>query len=351
MMRNLNFRIGDTEIGQGKPAYIIAEMSANHHQDFDKAKLIVKAAAESGADAIKVQTYTPELLTLDLKKPPFLIEGTIWSGKTLFELYKEAYMPWEWHEELKALSHSLGLDFFSTPTHKTGVDYLENLGVPVYKVPSFEIVDLDLLGYIASKGKPMILSAGMASLKEIDEAVTACRFAGCQELAILKCTSAYPAQPDEANLRTIPHISETFEVVAGLSDHTLGIEVPIGAVSLGASIVEKHLTLDRKSLGPDSSFSLEPHEFKKMVEGVRFIERALGEVSYGSTKGEASSRVFRRSLFAIKDIEQGEEFSPQNIASIRPGDGLHPRYYNTLLGKFAKQRIPNGSPLTWKLIL
>lgn len=346
-----SFSIGKRAIGPGEPCYVIAEMSANHHGDLKIAREIIERAKECGADAIKVQTYTADLLTLNCDNEHFTIKGTLWDGETLHALYERASMPWEWHEELQQLAQKLEIDFFSTPTHPDGVAYLQKLNVPVYKVPSFEIVDLGLLRSIARTGKPVILSTGMATIAEVDEAVQTLRDEGCEQIALLKCTSAYPAPAREANLRTIPHLAETFEVVSGLSDHTLGTAVPVAAVCLGASIIEKHFTLDRSVEGPDSPFSLEPAEFKKMVEEVRFAESALGEVRYGTVHSESKSRVFRRSLFSAEAIKKGELLTEKNVRSVRPGYGLHPRYYDVILGKRAACDIERGTPLSWELLL
>jgi N-acetylneuraminate synthase len=344
-------KIGDRIIGDNSPVYIIAELSANHNQDFDQAVKLIKAAKDAGADAIKLQTYTPDTITIDCDNEYFRIgKGTIWEGKTLYKLYQEAYTPWEWQPKLKQIANDLGMDLFSSPFDHTAVDFLEEMGVPAYKVASFELVDIPLIQYIAGTGKAIIMSTGMATLSEIDEAVTAAREAGCKELALLKCTSAYPADPTEMNLCTIPHMAEAFGVPVGLSDHTLGIAVPVAAVALGACIVEKHFTLFRKIPGPDSSFSLEPHEFKAMVDAIRTTEKALGKVSYEVTEKEAASRIFRRSLFVVKDIKAGETFTAENIRSVRPGYGLHPRSIEDVIGRKASQQIPRGTPLEWRLI-
>jgi pseudaminic acid synthase len=342
--------INDRAIGCGYPSYIIAEMSANHNQDFGQAVRILEAAKEAGADAIKLQTYTPDTLTIDCDNEYFQVKGTLWDGRTLYDLYEEAYTPWDWQPRLKEIASELGLDFFSTPFDETAVDFLEAVGVPAYKVASFEIVDLPLLHRIARTGKPIVMSTGMAMLAEIDEAVHTIREAGGGQLALLKCTSAYPAPPEEMNLRTIPHLAEAFEVPVGLSDHTLGIAVPLAAVALGACIVEKHLTLSRDIAGPDSAFSLEPPEFKAMVEAVRVAEKARGRVCYEVTEQEAASRVFRRSLFVIQDLKAGEVLTEANVRSIRPGYGLHTRYLEEVIGKRASQDIRRGTPLNWQLI-
>jgi pseudaminic acid synthase len=342
--------IGGRKIGTGYPTYIVAEMSANHGQDFDQATKIIQAAKEAGADAVKLQTYTPDTLTIDCNNEYFQIKGTLWHGRTLYDLYGEAYTPWDWQPKLKEIAGQLGLDLFSTPFDETAVEFLETMNVPVYKVASFENVDLPLLRKIAQTGKPIIMSTGMATLAEIDEAVQTLQEAGGRQLALLKCTSAYPAPPEEMNLRTIPHLAEAFGVPVGLSDHTLGIAVPIAAVALGACIIEKHFTLSRATPGPDSAFSLEPHEFKAMVEAVHTAEKALGTVHYGVSDQEAKSCVFRRSLFVVKDVKAGEVFTAENVRSIRPGHGLHTRYLNEIMGRRATQDIQRGTPLNWRHI-
>jgi pseudaminic acid synthase len=339
-------------IGPGHPTYIVAELSANHNQSFEQSVALIQAAKEAGADAVKLQTYTPDTITIDSDSPLFRHPaGSLWEGKTLYELYQEAYMPWEWQPKLKEIADEIGIDLFSTAFDPTAVDFLEQMGVPVHKVASFEIVDIPLIEKMARTGKPLIISTGMATLGEIEEAVQAARRAGATQIALLKCTSAYPAPPEEMNLRTIPHLAEAFGVPVGLSDHTLGIAVPVAAVALGACIVEKHFTLSRDIGGPDSAFSLEPHEFKAMVEAIRTVEKALGKVHYGITEQEAKSRVFRRSLFVVKDMKAGEMFTEENVRSIRPGHGLHPRHLNDVLGRRAAQDIKRGTPLSWELIL
>lgn len=343
--------INGRPIGPGNATYVIAEMSANHNQDFDQAVALVRAAKDAGADAIKLQTYTPDTMTLNLKVPPFLVgKGTLWQGRNLHDLYGEAQTPWGWQPKLKRIAAEVGLDCFSTPFDFTAVDFLEEMGVPAHKIASFEIVDLPLLKRVGRTGKPVILSTGMASLAEIDEAVRTLRDAGCPQLALLKCTSAYPAPADEMNLRTIPHLSAAFDVPTGLSDHTLDVAVPVAAVALGACIIEKHFTLSRQSPGPDSAFSLEPAEFKAMVAAVRTAERALGRVCYETAEREKASRVFRRSLFVVEDMAAGEAFSEKNVRCIRPGDGLHSRHLETVLGRTASRKIARGTPLDWPLI-
>ena len=344
-------QIGNRRIEPGYSVYIIAEMSANHNQDFDQAVRILHAAKEAGANALKLQTYTPDTMTIRSDKEYFRIgKGTLWEGKTLYQLYKEAYTPWEWQLKLKEIADEIGIDLFSTAFDPTAVDFLEEMGVPVHKVASFEIVDIPLIEKMASTGKPLIISTGMATLGEIEEAVQAAREAGATQIALLKCTSAYPAPPEEMNLRTIPHLAEAFGVPVGLSDHTLAIAVPVAAVALGACIVEKHFTLSRDIPGPDSAFSLEPQEFKAMVEAIRVAEKALGKVSYEVGEREAASRVFRRSLFVVKDMKAGEVFTHENVRSIRPGYGLPPKFLKEVLGRRAACDIKAGTPLEWRMI-
>jgi pseudaminic acid synthase len=343
--------INNRTIGRGHAVYIIAEMSANHGQSYDEAVKIIQAAKEAGADAIKLQTYTPDTITIDCDNEYFRIgKGTIWEGRTLYDLYKEAYTPWKWQPKLKKMANDLGMDLFSTPFDNTAVEFLEKMNVPAYKIASFELVDIPLIQCVAKTGKPIIMSTGMATLAEIDDAIRAAREAGAREIALLNCTSAYPALPNEMNLRTIPHMADAFSLPVGLSDHTLGIAVPVAAVSLGACIVEKHFTLSRSIPGPDSIFSLEPYEFKEMVTAIRTTEKALGKVSYQVTEHEAASRIFRRSLFVIKDMKAGNVFTEENLKSIRPAFGISPYYLNDILGKHAIIDIKKGTPLSWDLI-
>ncbi|MCK5322822.1 MAG: pseudaminic acid synthase [Desulfobulbaceae bacterium] len=346
----MNITINNRIIGPGQPTYIVAEMSANHGKDFKQAIRIIKAAKDAGADAIKIQTYTPDTLTIDCSNDYFRISGTLWDGKTLYDLYGEAYTPWEWQAELKDVAESMGMDFFSTPFDFTAVDFLEELDVPVYKVASFEIVDLPLLRKIASTGKPIIVSVGMASLGEIEEAVQTIKKSGNDQIALLKCTSAYPSPPEDMNLNTISHLAATFSVPPGLSDHTLGTVVPVAAVALGACIIEKHFTIDRSRPGPDSAFSLEPDEFKAMVKDIRTVEKALGNIQYGVSDPEAGSRVFRRSLFVVRDMKAGEPFTQENVRSIRPGYGMHTRYFEEIKSMSAAVDIERGTPLNWNLL-
>ncbi len=344
--------IQERKIGAGCPVYVIAEMSANHNQDFDQAVRLLHAAREAGVDAVKLQTYTPDTITIDCDNEYFRIgEGTIWEGKNLYQLYGEAYTPWDWQPRLKELANELGLHLFSSPFDPTAVDFLEEMDVPAYKIASFEIVDLPLVRYIAGTGKPIIMSTGMATLGEIEEAVAAIRDTGNDQIALLKCTSAYPAPPEEMDLRTIPHLAEAFGVPTGLSDHTLGIAVPVAAVALGATIVEKHFTLSREIPGPDSAFSLEPQELKAMVDAIRTVEKALGAVGYEVTEREQASRVFRRSLFVVRDVKAGEPFTEENVRSIRPGYGLHTRHIAEVLGRRAARDVARGTPLSWDLIV
>lgn len=330
--------------------YIIAEMSANHGQRYEHAVEIIEAAKIAGADAIKLQTYTPDTITIDSQRPEFLVgKGSLWEGRTLYELYGEAYTPWDWQPKLKQIANDLGLDCFSTPFDFTAVDFLERMNVPAYKIASFELVDLPLIQRVARTGKPLIMSTGMATLEEIDEAVRAFRDAGGEKLALLKCNSAYPAPPEEMNLRTIPDMSERFGVPVGLSDHTLGIAVAVTAVGLGACIIEKHFTLRRADGGPDAAFSLEPEEFKAMVDAVREAERALGKVNYEPTPREMASRTFRRSLFVVQDVRAGEVLTDKNVRSIRPAHGLPPKYLENVLGRRAARDITRGTPLKWDM--
>jgi N-acetylneuraminate synthase len=343
-------RIADRKIGEGTPVYVIAELSGNHGKSFDQAVRLVEAAGEAGADAVKLQTYTPDTLTIDCDNEHFRIKGTAWDGRNLYDLYGEAYTPWDWQPKLKEIANGLGLDLFSSPFDDTAVDFLEKMDVPAYKIASFELVDTGLLHKVASTGKPVIMSTGMAEFAEIEEAVATLRQAGCAQLALLKCNSAYPAPPEEMNLRTIPALAETFNVPAGISDHTLGIAVPVAAVALGACIVEKHFTLSRAVPGPDSAFSLEPHEFKAMVDAVRTAKKALGEVSYEVTRRQAASRALRRSLFVVADMKAGEVFTHGNVRSIRPGNGLAPKYLSEVIGRKAVRNISRGTPLSREMV-
>jgi pseudaminic acid synthase len=344
--------VNDWAVGRGRPVYIVAEVSANHNQDFEQAAQLVRAAAASGADAVKVQTYTPDTLTIRSESEHFRIGGgTPWDGRSLYELYGEGSMPWDWQPKLKAIAEEEGLEFFSTAYDVTAAEFLEELGVPVHKVASFELVDVALIELLARTGKPLILSTGMGSLSEIEDAVAAARRGGCEEPVLLKCTSSYPAPPDGMNLRTIPHLAEAFGVRVGLSDHSIGFAAPVAAVALGACLVEKHFALSRTDPGLDSSFSMEPDEFRVMVDAIRAAERALGGVSYGRTEAEQKSARFRRSLFVVEDMAAGEEFTDRNVRAIRPGQGLAPKHLPSVLGGRAQTAIPRGTPLTWDLML
>jgi len=351
MMMTDHIEIKKRYIGWGRPVYIVAELSANHNQNFEQAVALIHAAKEAGADAVKLQTYTPDTLTIPSDKEYFRIGGgTLWDGRTLYDLYSEAYMPWEWQPKLKEIADEIGIDLFSTAFDASAVDFLEEMGVPVHKVASFEIVDIPLIEKMARTGKPLIISTGMATLEEIEEAIQAARRAGARQIALLKCTSGYPAPPEEMNLMTIKDMQDSFRVPIGLSDHTLGIEVCIAAVAMGACIVEKHFTLSRATPSPDSAFSLEPEEFRTMVRALRTVEKSLGTVHYGITPSERKSAIFRRSLFVVEDIKAGELLTEQNIRSIRPGNGLHPRHLKEVLGRRAARDIPRGTPLSWDLV-
>lgn len=347
----MNINIDDKIVGEGEPVFIVAELSGNHLQNFNLAVKTIRAMKKSGADAVKLQTYTPDTLTIDSDNEYFQIkQGTLWDGKTLYKLYQEAYTPWDWQPKLKKIAEDLGLICFSTPFDVTAVDFLEDMDVQVYKIASFEITDIPLIEYTASKGKPMIISTGIATFDDIRDAVEACRRKGNDQIALLKCTSAYPAPPEETNLRTIPDMAETFKTIVGLSDHTLGISVPIASVALGAKIIEKHFILDRKLSGPDAAFSLEPNEFKEMVKSIREVEKAIGDVTYDLSDNVKKNRIFSRSLFVVNDIKEGEVFTDQNIKSIRPGFGLHPKYLKDVLGKRASKDLKKGTPLRWEYV-
>lgn len=344
-------KIGKRKVGEGQPIFIVAELSGNHNQSFKRAKELVKCACECGADAVKLQTYTPDTITIDSSEKWFQVKiNPAWKGKTLYGLYKEVYTPWEWQPELKKIANSYGIPLFSTPFDDAAVDFLEKMGVPAYKIASFEITDIELLKKIACTGKPVIISRGMASLPELKLAVSTLRKYGTPSIAILHCISSYPAKPEEMNLATIPDIRKKFGAVVGLSDHSLSTLVPIIAVALGASIIEKHFTLSRADDGPDASFSLEPEEFKELVKSVRGTEKAIGTICYGVGKKESENIIFRRSLFVVKDIRKGEKFTRENIRCIRPGYGLAPKFLPKILGKKSKKSIKRGMPLVWEFI-
>ena|SRR3989338_1526881 len=352
MNKEYNFKIGNREIGPGNPVFIIAEMSANHNQDFERAKEIIKSAAESGADAIKIQTYTPDTLTIDCKKESFIIKDANpdWDGKKLYELYKTAYMPWEWYSELRKTAEDCGIIIFSTAYDETSVDFLEKMDIPAYKIASFELNDINLLVKIAKTEKPIIISKGMATIEEIELALSTLRNNGAKDIALLHCVSSYPAKPEDMNLITISDLEEKFRTVPGLSDHSLGITMSIESVAFGACVIEKHFTLKRSDGGPDSSFSIEPKELKQLVESVREAEKAIGKIQYGIIESELANIAGRRSLFVVRDIKAGQEFTTENIRSIRPGYGLAPKFLPEILGKKAAKDIERGTPLNRGLV-
>lgn len=348
---NKNFYIDKLKIGENQKTFIIAEMSANHNQDYGRAVELIKKAAWAGADAIKLQTYTPDTITIDCDNEYFQIkQGTIWDGTTLHKLYQTAYTPWEWQPKLKKVAEEEGLICFSSPFDYTSVDFLEEMKVPAYKIASFEINDIPFIEYIASKGKPMIISTGIARIGDIQEAIDACRRMGNENVALLKCTSSYPAPIEEINLKTIPNMKETFDCVVGLSDHTMGNVVSVCGVAIGAQIIEKHMTLRRSDGGADSKFSMEPEEFKEMVDNIRSVEKALGKVTYDLTEKQKKSREHSRSLFVVEDVNEGEIFTEKNVRSIRPGFGLETKYIKEILGKKAASTIKKGTPMSWNLI-
>jgi N-acetylneuraminate synthase len=342
--------IAGRRIGPGQPPYLIAEMSANHGGSLDQALAVIEAAAKAGADAIKLQTYTADTITIDCDRPDFLIKGGLWNGRTLYDLYREAHTPWEWHRELFAKGRELGITMFSSPFDETAVDFLEELNAPAYKVASFELVHLPLLRKVAGTGKPVILSTGMASHAEIRESIGTLRDAGCRELVVLHCTSGYPTPPDEANVRMIPYLSEMFDVPVGLSDHTLDSTVAVTAVALGAVAIEKHFTLNRADGGPDAAFSLEPSEFAGLVAAARTAWAALGKADDVRAPSEQGNRMFRRSIYAVRDIKKGDRLTNESIRVIRPGFGLAPRHYDEVIGRHASADIARGTPISWTLI-
>ncbi len=331
--------------------FIIAELSANHGGDLQIAIETIKAAKRAGADAIKLQTYTADTITLNVKTDDFKIkQGTFWDGQYLYDLYLDAALSWEWHKPLFDVAKAEGLVCFSSPFDKTAVDFLETLDAPAYKIASFEITDIPLISYVASKGKPVIISTGIAGLEDIELAIEACRKAGNNDITLLKCTSAYPAAPEDANLLTIPDIKKRFNVTAGLSDHTMGIEGPVVAVALGAKVIEKHFILDKSVGGPDAHFSLDENEFKKMVDAVRITEKMLGKVDYELDEKKLKSREFSRSLYISEDVKKGDLLNEKNVRSVRPAYGLHPKHYYEVLGKSFAQHAVKGTPLSWELI-
>lgn len=351
-MSRHEINIAGRVIGQNQPPFIIAEMSGNHNQSLERALEIVDAAAGAGAHALKIQTYTAETMTLDMEGEGFSItdSGSLWKGTTLHKLYQEAYTPWEWHEPIFDRCRRRGIIGFSTPFDHTAVDFLESLDVPAYKIASFENADLPLIRKAASTGKPMIISTGMATLAELDETIRAAREAGCRDLILLKCTSSYPATPEESHLRTLPHMRDLFGVEVGISDHTLGIGVPVAAIALGATVIEKHFTLSRSDGGVDAAFSLEPGEMKRLVAESLRGWQALGEIRYGRTAGEKKSLQFRRSLYVTEDMKAGDTFTPENLRAIRPGYGLPPKYFEAFIGKRIKKDVRKGTPISWDLL-
>lgn len=339
--------IGEKTIASGEASFIIAELSCNHLQNFDLAVKTIQAMKKAGADCVKLQTIKPGSITIDSKKKDFMIEGgTLWDGKSLFELYSEIYTPWEWHAPLKKITEELGMQFFSSPFDHEAVDFLDQLGVPAYKIASFEITDIPLIRHAASKKKPMIISTGIARKEDIQDALDACKAEGNDQVIFLKCTSAYPTPLEEVNLNSIPTLRDTYQCHIGLSDHTMGELVPIGAVALGAVIIEKHFILDRSMGGADAAFSMEPNEFRKMVDSIRAMESALGGKEIRLSAKVEKSRQFARSLFVVKDISEGDVFSLENVSSIRPGNGLPPKFLYDVIGKKAKKNIEKGTPLS-----
>lgn len=346
-------KIANFEIGRHNQPFIIAEMSGNHNQSLERALEIVDAVAKSGAHALKIQTYTPDTMTLDLDEREFHISdpNSLWTGTSLYKLYGEAYTPWEWHKPIFDRAHELGIIAFSTPFDDTAVDFLENLNVPCYKIASFENTDLLLIRRVAATGKPLIMSTGMATVAELDESVQAARNAGCKDLILLKCTSTYPSTADNTNILTIPHLRELFDCEVGLSDHTMGVGVSVASVALGATVIEKHFTLKRADGGVDSTFSMEPAEMSQLVVETECAWQSLGKVSYGATAAEKKSLQFRRSLYIVKDLNAGEILTSENVRAIRPGLGLPTKYLNQLLGKPVKQAVKKGTALDWSLLV
>jgi pseudaminic acid synthase len=349
-MKNI-FTIAGRTIGLEAPPFIIAEMSGNHNQSLARALEIVEAAARTGAHALKIQTYTPDTMTLDLDEREFHISDSksLWAGTSLYKLYSQAYTPWEWHEAIFKRAKELGMIAFSTPFDDTAVDFLELMDVPCYKIASFENTDLPLIRRVAGTGKPVIISTGMASIAELDESVRAARLAGCKDLILLKCTSTYPATADNTNILTIPHMRELFDCEVGLSDHTMGVGVSVASVALGATVIEKHFTLDRADGGVDSTFSLEPNEMHQLVIETERAWQALGKVSYGATSAEQKSLVFRRSLYVVKDLEAGDVLTKDNVRAIRPGLGMPTKYLDQVLGTVLKRAVKRGTSLNWEL--
>lgn len=352
-MDSVNYvQIAEHKVGSGHQPFVVAEMSGNHNQSLERAIEIVDAVARSGAHALKIQTYTADTMTLDINEKEFFIRDpdSLWQGTSLYNLYKAAHTPWEWHQPIFQRCQEKGIIGFSSPFDATAVDFLESLDVPCYKIASFENTDLPLIRKVSQTGKPIIISTGMATIAELDETVQTARENGCKDLILLKCTSTYPAAPENTNITTIPHMRELFDVQVGLSDHTLGSGVALASIALGATFVEKHFTLSRKDGGVDSAFSMEPEEMKILVEETERVWQALGKIRYGPTDAEKKSLQFRRSLYVTKDIQKGEIFTTKNIRAIRPGKGLPPKYYNYFLGKSSKISLKKGTPLTFELL-
>ena len=349
----MSIKIGSCLVGREYPPFIIAEMSGNHNHSLERALEIVDAAAESGAHALKLQTYTADTITIDHSEGEFMISdpNSLWKGDSLYTLYQKAYTPWEWHEEIFNRCRDRGLVSFSTPFDESSVDFLESLDVPAYKIASFENAHIPLIRKVAATGKPLIISTGMATLAELDETVRTVRSGGCKDLILLKCTSSYPANPEDSNINTIPHMRELFDCEIGLSDHTFGIGVSIAAVALSATVIEKHFTLDRSDGGVDSAFSIEPAELKALVEESKRAWQSLGEVNYTVTEAEKSSVQFRRSIYIVEDVRTGEAFSAKNVKVIRPGFGLAPKYYDHVIGRRASRDIKRGSAISWEMLV
>jgi len=347
-----DIKIGDFIINEKSRPFIIAEMSGNHNQSVDRALEIIDAAAECGADAVKLQTYTPDTMTIDHDKGLFYIDDpkSLWNGNTLYDLYKTAHTPWEWHKQIFDRAKEKGIMIFSTPFDASSVDFLETLDVPAYKIASFENKDWELLKKVAKTNKPVIMSTGASTISEISESVAVLKKNGCNDIILLKCTSTYPATPESTNLKTIPHMKDIFDCFTGLSDHTMGIGVPIASVALGAKVIEKHFTLDRSDGGVDSDFSIEPQELKSLVTECERAHLSLGKVSYDILKDEESSLRFKRSIYVVKDIQKGEKFDKKNIRIIRPGDGMEPKYYQKIIGKESKNALKRGTPMSWELL-
>lgn len=345
-------KVANREVGAGYAPFVIAEMSSNHNQSLERALEIVEAAARTGAHALKIQTYTPDTMTIDLDEPEFHISDpkSLWAGTSLYQLYSKAYTPWEWHKPIFDLARRLGMIPFSTPFDDTAVDFLESLDVPCYKIASFENTDLPLIRRVAATGKPLLISTGMATVAELDETVRAAREAGCKDLILLKCTSTYPATPENTNILTIPHLRKLFDCEVGLSDHTMGIGVAVAGVALGATMIEKHFTLNRADGGVDSTFSMEPTEMAQLVVETKSAWQALGRVSYGPTEAEKGAVQFRRSMYVLQDLKTGDVLTLKNLRCVRPGMGLPPKYYDMFLGRRVNQDVRRGTPMRWELV-